>query len=122
MIIWWFLTNYATQILYLAGGIFVANGLRKALLKPRVTYVGHVKVDKDTYLLEVMRQELMPPWRTLKERWRVKPSHSLDKWSADRELDGMDANRTLTLRLNMLAEWAVEREKEIAVLSKVDKP
>lgn|SRR5512138_3967207 len=69
----WLLSNNLTQLLYLAAAIYVANGLRKSLLKPRVRYLEHTDVEGHGTLVKIKRQELLPPWRTLEETWLVFP-------------------------------------------------
>ena len=71
MVIWWFFTNYATQTAYVIGGLWVVNGLRKAVLKPRVQYLEHSEIKHHGSLVKIKRQELLPPWRTLEETWLV---------------------------------------------------
>lgn len=51
--------------------IWFVNGLRKALLNPRVKYCSHTSAGHLGKLVIVRRQELLPPWRTLDETWLI---------------------------------------------------
>jgi hypothetical protein len=71
MIIWWFFTNYGMQLLYLGGGLWLLNGLRKAVFKPRLQYVSHQAIKGDGHMVTLKRQQLLPPWMTVEETWHV---------------------------------------------------
>lgn len=61
------------------------NGLRKAALKPRVRLLSYSKAG-GVHRLEVERQELLPPWRTLKEVWISTNPNVHEPWR--RAVDG----------------------------------
>lgn len=48
--------------------IWFLNGLRKALLNPRIRLHAMTKAGNG-HLVVVTRQELLPPWRQLRETW-----------------------------------------------------
>ena len=120
----WLLTNWLTQILWLLAGLWFANGLRKAIMRPRVTYVTHSKVDGHGVLLTVRRQQLLPPWLTVEETWllsvgghfctRERDGRTIQnsKWSMD------DSGHGLAPRLFGLLEVQEVRAKELETLSK----
>jgi hypothetical protein len=117
----WLLTNWLTQILCVLAALWFANGLRKAIMRPRVTHVTHSEVEGHGTLLTVKRQELLPPWRTLDETWLL-----VGRYSATREKDGKSLDGdpfTLTggshLQQNLHGLLAVQeaRAKETETLS-----
>lgn len=118
MIAWLLLTNWASQIAWVIFGAWFLNGLRKAIMRPRVTYVAHVAVNDHGTLVTVRRQELIPPWRTLDEVWLL-GVYGGGK-SAIRESDGkclMDGDRDdigspLARRLHALVRVQKARAKE----------
>ncbi len=113
----WLLTNWITQILWLLAAIWFANGLRKAVMRPRVTYVTHSEIDGHGTLLTVKRQELLPPWRTLEEVWLLEGA---PKRACTRELDGLELrykHSDLAERLFGLLTVQEARAKETETLS-----
>lgn len=75
MVIWWFFTNYGTQLIYLGVGLWFANGLRKAIFKSRVRVISFSKT-KAGLFVETERQQLLPPWLTFKETWMAHPNQA----------------------------------------------
>jgi hypothetical protein len=89
LMIAWLLTGPPGQIVALVFAGWFLNGLRKAVMKPRLTYASHQFVPHQGYFLTVKRQELLPPWRTLDETWFLdKPSPSKKTTACTRESDG----------------------------------
>jgi hypothetical protein len=119
----WLLTNWITQSLWLLAAIWFANGLRKAVMRPRVTYVTHSNLQGHGTLLTVKRQELLPPWRTLDETWLLVSSR--DNKTATRESDGKSLEdgwldtigSPLTRRFHALVAVHEARAKETETLS-----
>jgi hypothetical protein len=117
----WLLTNWLTQTLWVLAALWFVNGLRKAILKPRVTYVTHSKVEGHGSLLTVRRQQLLPPWLTVEETWLV-GAHG--NW-ATRESDGRrlssacseDDGHGLLTKLEGLLTVQAARAKETETLS-----
>lgn len=68
MIIWWFFTNWIAQVVYLLAGLWFLNGLRKVFFKPRIKIVSFTRTKAGEFV-DVERQQLAPPWLTLKEVW-----------------------------------------------------
>lgn len=66
-----FLLSFGWNWLLIPAAIWFANGLRKALLNPRIKYVSHTPAAKHGKLVTLRRQELLPPWRLLDETWLV---------------------------------------------------
>lgn len=111
----WLLTNPISYLCYLAAFLWFANGLRKAVFKPRVTYVSHQEVSGGGYLLTVKRQQLLPPWLAVQETWLL-TSLSRALGRAFRESDGKvleytDLNTKLQGNLIALVEFRLIREK-----------
>lgn len=67
--------------------IWFLNGLRKALTNPRIKLITHTRVGSahsDTFIVDLRRQQLLPPWRNVHESWLV----AMSRPSATREGDG----------------------------------
>jgi hypothetical protein len=71
--------------------IWFVNGLRKAALNPRIRLHSFTRAGKG-HLVEVTRQELLPPWRQLRETWFLHehPQYKANPYDgqATREGDG----------------------------------
>lgn len=63
------LLSFGWNWLLVPVAIWFLNGLRKAFLNPRIKLHLMTKVKDGEYFLEVTRQELLPPWRQLRETW-----------------------------------------------------
>lgn len=111
----WLFTNWLSQLAALVAAVWLLNGLRKAVFKPRVTYVSHIPVPGDGYMLTVKRQQLLPPWLTVTETWRLT---SLDHYGcrATRESDcslltSMDLLDELRPRLIAVMDMRLRKDK-----------
>lgn len=80
------LASWFGQLAMALFGLWFLNGLRKAIWKPRVTYVSHRAVPKAGTLLTVKRQQLMPPWMLVEETWLL--DRGIHYNHATRESDG----------------------------------
>ncbi len=99
--------------------IWFLNGLRKAVLKPRVRYLSHSIVGSDA-LVTIERQELLPPWRTLVESYLVRPGHHPCRESDGHTCKSIMDNDTTGLgeRIEAVLMVAKVRTKETEELSK----
>jgi hypothetical protein len=61
----WLMTNWLESII----GLWLLNGLRKAVMKPRIRIVRLAKANGETFV-DTERQQLLPPWLTIKETWQ----------------------------------------------------
>jgi hypothetical protein len=66
----WIVAN-GMQIGGVVFAVWFLNGLRKAIFKPRITYVSHVVIGNKGYFLTVKRQQLLPPWLLVEETWHL---------------------------------------------------
>jgi hypothetical protein len=120
----WILSNNLTQIAYLLGAAYVLNGLRKALMKPRLKIVS-VSKTKQTTFVEVERQQLLPPWLTFKETW-MKISY-YEGCDFLRETDGVTLSSErfgpadLSKQLDQLLSIHAARETELQELLREEK-
>lgn len=121
----WLLTNTLAKLAYLLVGLWLANGVRKALFKPRLKLISVSKSKAGTFV-EVERQQLLPPWLVFKETW----FHSLDVYGDSRfrrETDGvsLDADRfgpvQLERQLAYLLAMNLAREAETDELLKEER-
>jgi hypothetical protein len=118
MILWW-LTK-------LAVGIFAAwflRGVYAAVCRPRLTYRSHELLKDKRMFITVDRQEVLPPWRSLRETWLVARHGRLTFPS--REGDGRvakdstyDVLSPLGKRLEALQETIEAREEQLKEMSK----
>lgn len=119
-----------TEALLAVGGVaavWVLNGVRKALLKPRIRRVAY-SCAGGVHRLEIERQELSPPWRTLKEVWvtsNLKPTNAWaresDGWLPRVLSYGCESRHWLQERLdNLQALAAAEKQHTEAVLAETN--
>jgi hypothetical protein len=124
-VIGWLLTSWPGQIAIVLFAAWFLRGLWKATMRPRVKLVSWSRLDrgkysKSEYLVTVVRNELLPPWRTLEEAWLVGETHRGP--CATRESDGRKIEQGITfpsplaLNLKGLCEVAEAREQETADL------
>jgi len=120
------LLSFGWNWLLVPVGFWFLRGLWRAVSKPRIKYRSHTKVGKSGHLLDVYRQELLPPWRNLEETWYV----NLTEWHSDspcvREGDGkqvawLDMD-DLHIRLRGCLKVAILREKETEEILGEDRP
>ena len=71
----WILSNSLSQLLWLALGLYAVNGVRKALFKPRLRVISFSKTKAGEFV-ETERQQLLPPWLTIKETWMAEPNQT----------------------------------------------
>ncbi len=84
----WILFGLPGQIAGCVFAAWLAWGVWKAVMRPRLTYISHSPIgDEDRLyakaLLTVKRQQLLPPWLVKEETWLIEPPHG-----AVREHDG----------------------------------
>lgn len=116
MIIWWFFTNYGMQLVYIGAGLWFANGVRKAIWRPRFKLFSYSATKAGTFV-EIERQELLPPWRALKETWmrhEFKDRYGQTEFYYSRESDGgtLDDRHDRTIERMLKARQAREKETE----------
>jgi hypothetical protein len=117
-----FLLSFGWNWLLVPVAIWFLNGLRKAFLNPRIKVLTFTKVP-DGYLVNLNRQQLLPPWLMRQETWLV------DRYrpSATREGDGryedgyenrFPAPSGLACNIAGALRVAIAREQETEELSK----
>lgn len=110
--------------------VWFLNGLRKAFLNPRIK-LHLVTKTVGGHFVEVTRQQLLPPWKQLRETWFVTghPEYTLNRRDrmAIREGDGrtapyvpgyMTLSSSLGAALCGALQVALARESETEELSK----
>ena len=118
----WLLTNWASQIALVVFAAWFLNGLRKAILRPRIAYVMHSDVKGET-LLTVRRQERLPPWRLLEETWLLLPDgrHHCIREGDGKQIQGYNPggfDSELAYQLHGLASVKRVRDQETAEVLK----
>jgi hypothetical protein len=126
----WLLTSWPSQIAIVVFGVWFLNGLRKAMLNPRLRYVSHLRIGKattdaygyykDGLLLTVKRQQLLPPWAIVDETWSLEMEHGV--YSATRDGDGVNVRgqerAMLAVELHGVFRVGELRKRETAELTK----
>ncbi len=111
-----FLLSFGWNWLLVPVAIWFLNGLRKAVLLPRVKYCSHTNTSGGV-LARVRRQERLPPWRNLEEEWLLLP-HVAVRSSDGYQVASSDAVGTLHGHLEGLAMICRAKDAETEELSK----
>jgi hypothetical protein len=106
------MTWWLTKVGALVFAIWFLRGLWVATQRPRLKVLSHEDLGKDGIFVTVMRQQLLPPWLSVRETWLVPDSRENCPM---RESDGLTVqpNEGLGLKLHSAVHAAQVREKQM---------
>lgn len=119
------MTFWLLRIALTAFALWFLRGLWVATQRPRLAYRSHETLAKKRMFITVDRQELLPPWRLLRETWLVSlhttsdfPTREGDGRVERREHYGRLLMTPLGKRLEALQETIEAREEQLREMSK----